>query len=212
MTGKQTQGAVAYDGTGALKLAAPAAPAQKKKFRKKETKGKKETKETQHPVVKNGAALLTKGARWTGPGAILAILTVALVVVITLASYAQLVVVNDKVVERRVMEKLPFMATENIMMESVKRGGNRQELHEALRVHSHAAAARVKLEGGQNDLIDRIAADPMFPLTKAEILEQLDPKAYTGRSGSQVTEFLRDVVRPLLEQYGNENLTVELRV
>ena len=74
------------------------------------------------------------------------------------------------------------------------------------------AAARVKLEGGQNDLIDRIAADPMFPLTKAEILEQLDPKAYTGRSGSQVTEFLRDVVRPLLEQYGNENLTVELRV
>ena len=104
------------------------------------------------------------------------------------------------------------MATENIMMESVKRGGNRQELHEALRVHSHAAAARVKLEGGQNDLIDRIAADPMFPLTKAEILEQLDPKAYTGRSGSQVTEFLRDVVRPLLEQYGNENLTVELRV
>ena len=85
-------------------------------------------------------------------------------------------VVNDKVVERRVMEKLPFMATENIMMESVKRGGNRQELHEALRVHSHAAAARVKLEGGQNDLIDRIAADPMFPLTKAEILEQLDPR------------------------------------
>ena len=61
MTGKQTQGAVAYDGTGALKMAAPEAPAQKKKFRKKETKGKKETKETQHPVVKNGAALLTKG-------------------------------------------------------------------------------------------------------------------------------------------------------
>ena len=101
MTGKQTQGAVAYDGTGALKMAAPEAPAQKKKFRKKETKGKKETKETQHPVVKNGAALLTKGARWTVPGAILAILTVALVVVITLASYAQLVVVNDKVVELR---------------------------------------------------------------------------------------------------------------
>ena len=94
MTGKQTQGAVAYDGTGALKMAAPEAPAQKKKFRKKETKGKKETKETQHPVVKNGAALLTKGARWTVPGAILAILTVALVVVITLAS-------NDKVVELR---------------------------------------------------------------------------------------------------------------
>ena len=75
-------------------------------------------------------------------------------------------VVYDKVVARRVMEKLPFMATENIMMESVRRGGNRQELHERLRVHSHAAAAKVKLEGGANDLIDRIAADEFFPLTK----------------------------------------------
>ena len=75
-------------------------------------------------------------------------------------------VVYDRVVTRRVMEKLPFMATENIMMESVKRGGNRQELHEALRVHSHAAARRVKLEGGANDLIDRIAADPLFPLSR----------------------------------------------
>ena len=121
-------------------------------------------------------------------------------------------VVNERVVERRVMEKLPFMATENIMMESVKRGGNRQELHEALRVHSHAAAARVKLEGGTNDLIDRIAADPMFPLTRTEILEQLNPKAYTGRAANQVTEFLQDVVHPLLEQYQAENLTAELRV
>ena len=121
-------------------------------------------------------------------------------------------VVNERVVERRVMEKLPFMATENIMMESVKRGGNRQELHEALRVHSHAAAARVKLEGRTNDLIDRIAADPMFPLTRTEILEQLNPKAYTGRAANQVTEFLQDVVHPLLEQYQAENLTAELRV
>ena len=76
-------------------------------------------------------------------------------------------VVYDRVVTRRVMEKLPFMATENIMMESVKRGGNRQELHEALRVHSHAAARRVKLEGGANDLIDRLAAAPLFPLSLA---------------------------------------------
>ena len=121
-------------------------------------------------------------------------------------------VVNERVVERRVMEKLPFMATENIMMESVKRGGNRQELHEALRVHSHAAAARVKLEGRTNDLIDRIAADPMFPLTRTEILEQLNPKAYTGRAANQVTEFLQDVVHPLLEQYQAEKLTAELRV
>ena len=78
-------------------------------------------------------------------------------------------VVYDKVVTRRVMDKLPFMATEDIMMESVKRGGDRQALHEALRVHSHAAAAKVKLEGGKNDLIDRIAQDDLFPLTKEEI-------------------------------------------
>lgn len=121
-------------------------------------------------------------------------------------------VVNPKVVERRVMEKLPFMATENIMMESVKRGGNRQELHEALRVHSHAAAAKVKLEGGNNDLIDRIAEDDAFPMTKEEILQQLDPSAYTGRSASQVTQFLADVVAPILSHYENETITAELRV
>lgn len=121
-------------------------------------------------------------------------------------------VVNPKVVERRVMEKLPFMATENIMMESVKRGGNRQELHEALRVHSHAAAAKVKLEGGSNDLIDRIAEDDTFPMTKEEILQQLDPSAYTGRSASQVTQFLADVVAPILSHYENETITAELRV
>lgn len=121
-------------------------------------------------------------------------------------------VVNPKVVERRVMEKLPFMATENIMMESVKRGGNRQELHEALRVHSHAAAAKVKLEGGSNDLIDRIAEDETFPMTKEEILQQLDPSAYTGRSASQVTQFLADVVAPILSHYENETITAELRV
>ena len=79
-------------------------------------------------------------------------------------------VVYPKVVHRRVMEKLPFMATENIMMESVKRGGNRQELHEMIRVHSHAAAARVKLEGGENALIARIAADERIPLSREEIL------------------------------------------
>ena len=121
-------------------------------------------------------------------------------------------VVYEKVIRRRVMEKLPFMATENIMMESVKRGGNRQELHEALRVHSHAAAAKVKLEGGQNDLIDRIADDPLFPLTRTEIEAMLDPAAFTGRAASQVTEFLRDVAQPVIDQYGSEELTAELKV
>ncbi len=121
-------------------------------------------------------------------------------------------VVYDKVVARRVMEKLPFMATENIMMESVRRGGNRQELHERLRVHSHAAAAKVKLEGGANDLIDRIAADEFFPLTKEEIEKELDSRKYIGRSVSQVEEFLADVVSPILARYPDEAMKAELNV
>ena len=121
-------------------------------------------------------------------------------------------VVYDRVVTRRVMEKLPFTATENIMMESVKRGGNRQELHEALRVHSHAAARRVKLEGGANDLIDRIAADPLFPLSREEIVSQLDPALYIGRSVSQVEEFLRGVAQPILDRYSGGEIHAELRV
>ena len=98
------------------------------------------------------------------------------------------------------------------MMESVKRGGNRQELHEALRVHSHAAAAKVKLEGGQNDLIDRIEADPMFPLSREEIESTLDPAAFTGRAGSQVTAFLADVAQPIIDRYCTEDVSVELKV
>ncbi|MBD5150130.1 MAG: adenylosuccinate lyase [Oscillibacter sp.] len=121
-------------------------------------------------------------------------------------------VVYDRVVRRRVMEKLPFMATENIMMEAVRRGGNRQELHEALRQHSHAAARRVKLEGGANDLIDRIVADPLFPLSREEIDAQMAPEKYVGRASSQVTEFLRDEIAPLLARYPDESIQAELNV
>ena len=121
-------------------------------------------------------------------------------------------VVYDRVVRRRVMEKLPFMATENIMMEAVKRGGNRQELHEALREHSHAAARRVKLEGGQNDLIDRILADPAFPLRREEIEAQMAPEKYVGRAPGQVEEFLAEEIAPLLEKYPDESLQAELNV
>ena len=121
-------------------------------------------------------------------------------------------VVYERVVRRRVMEKLPFMATENVMMEAVKRGGNRQELHEALRTHSHAAAAKVKLEGGQNDLIDRIVADPLFPLTREEIEAQMDPALYVGRAPGQVTEFLEGPVAVLLERYPDEKIHAELSV
>ena len=113
-------------------------------------------------------------------------------------------VVYDRVITRRVMEKLPFMATENIMMESVKRGGDRQQLHEIIRVYSHEAAYRVKAQGMPNDLIDRIAGDERIPLTKEEILRELDPAKYIGRSVSQTEEFLRDAVRPVLERYPAE--------
>ena len=121
-------------------------------------------------------------------------------------------VVYDRVVRRRVMEKLPFMATENIMMEAVKRGGNRQELHEALREHSHAAARKVKLEGGANDLIDRIVDDPLFSLSWEEIDAQMAPEKYVGRAPSQVTEFLRDEIAPLLAKYPDESIQAELNV
>ena len=121
-------------------------------------------------------------------------------------------VVYERVVRRRVMEKLPFMATENVMMEAVKRGGNRQQLHEALRTHSHAAAAKVKLEGGENDLIARIAADPLFPLTREEIEEQMDPALYVGRAPGQVTEFLEGPVAELLARYPDEDIHAELNV
>ena len=121
-------------------------------------------------------------------------------------------VVYDRVIRRRVMEKLPFMATENIMMEAVKRGGNRQELHEALREHSHAAARRVKLEGGQNDLIDRIVADPLFPLTREEIESQMAPEKYVGRAPSQVEEFLSQEIAPILARYPDEDIRAELKV
>lgn len=121
-------------------------------------------------------------------------------------------VVYDKVVERRVMEKLPFMATENILMKSVKKGGNRQELHERLRTHSHAAAKRVKMEGGSCDLIERIAEDSEFPLTKEEIHAELNPKLYTGRASEQTQRFIENVAKPIIEKYYEGDVSDELRV
>ena len=106
--------------------------------------------------------------------------------------------VYEKVIRSRVMNELPFMATENIMMDAVKKGGNRQELHEKLRVHSQAAARVVKEEGGKNDLIDRICADPAFMVTREEVDAILQPEQFTGRSQQQVEEFLGEVIRPLL--------------
>ncbi len=109
-------------------------------------------------------------------------------------------VVYPKVITARVMRELPFMATENIMMHAVKKGGDRQQLHEKLREHSLAAAARVKEEGEENDLIDRIVADPAFGLSKEEIDRVLLPQNFTGRSREQVDNYLNTFIRPLLEQ------------
>ena len=105
-------------------------------------------------------------------------------------------VVYDRVVTRRVMEKLPFMATENIMMESVKRGGNRQELHERIRQHSMAATARMK-EGEPCDLLERLAGDPAFGMTRAELDAVMDPRIYTGRCAEQVEQLIAEY-EPLL--------------
>lgn len=121
-------------------------------------------------------------------------------------------VVYENVIKRRVMEKLPFMATENIMMEAVKRGGDRQLLHEKLRVHSQAAATEVKMFGKKNDLVERIAADPAFGLTKSEIEEQLKPENFTGRSASQTSEFLASEVYPTLEKYDVSGVKAEITV
>ena len=107
-------------------------------------------------------------------------------------------VVYDKVVRQRVMKELPFMATENIIMDAVKKGGDRQELHEHIRLHSMAAGRIVKEEGGENDLVDRIANDPIFKVTKEEILSTLQPEHFTGRAPEQVTEFINECVRPVL--------------
>ena len=87
------------------------------------------------------------------------------------------------------------------MMDAVKRGGDRQALHERIRVHSVAAGKVVKEEGKPNDLIDRIAADPMFGLTKEEILAHMDPSAYIGRCPEQVTEFIEQVIDPIRRRY-----------
>ena len=122
-------------------------------------------------------------------------------------------VVYPKVIEAHVMNELPFMATENIMMDAVKRGGNRQDLHERIREHSMAAGKRIKEEGLENDMVDRIAGDPMFGMTREQILEHLDPSAYIGRCPSQVDEFLSECVRPAIAPYlTGEDVKVEINL
>ncbi len=115
-------------------------------------------------------------------------------------------VVNEAMVRKNLMAELPFLATENIMMEAVKLGGDRQDLHEKIRVHAQAAGHRVKQEGLDNDLIERLRSDPAFASVHHLLTEDqlLDPMKYIGRSVEQTERFLREVVEPLRERYGEE--------
>lgn len=113
-------------------------------------------------------------------------------------------VVYPKVIETRLMAELPFMATENIMMDAVKAGGDRQELHERIRELSMEAGKNVKEKGLDNNLLELIAADPSFNLSLDELKKAMDPTRYTGRAKEQVDTFLANVVRPVLEQHKEE--------
>ena len=119
------------------------------------------------------------------------------------ANVADGLVVYPKVIEQRLRKELPFMATENIMMDAVKRGGDRQELHEKIRTHSMAASKVVKEEGGENDLLQRIADDSSFGVTLEELEALLEPSKYVGRAPQQTTDFLNEVVYPAIAPYEN---------
>ena len=110
--------------------------------------------------------------------------------------------VYPKVLYQQFMRQIPFMATENIMMDAVKkRGADRQQLHERIRVHSMAASKVIKEEGGENDLLERIANDEAFGVTLEELENILQPEKYTGRAKEQTEDFLNDFVNPVLEKY-----------
>ena len=116
------------------------------------------------------------------------------------------------VMRRHLNEEMPFMATENILMRAVELGGDRQKLHEKIREYSVETAARVKLEGGENDLLDKLKADPAFHLDDAALAEILDVKQFIGCAPSQTRAFVEEAVRPVLEAYGTGDGTDEVRV
>ncbi len=123
------------------------------------------------------------------------------------------IVVYPKMIRKHLLAELPFMATENIMMEAVKNGGDRQELHEKIRVHSMEAGKVVKQDGGENDLLERIANDDSFGITSEEIAGIMKPENFVGRAPEQTEEFVKNVVNPIIEKYKEElGLTVEINV
>ncbi|XP_064276241.1 adenylosuccinate lyase isoform X2 [Passer domesticus] len=123
------------------------------------------------------------------------------IILTTLQNVSEGLVVYPKVIERRIRQELPFMATENIIMAMVKAGGNRQDCHEKIRVLSQQAAAVVKQEGGDNDFIARVRADPYFSPIHNQLESLLDPSSFTGRAPQQVAKFLKEEVRPALIPY-----------
>ena len=122
-------------------------------------------------------------------------------------------VVYPKVIEKHLMAELPFMATENIMMDAVKAGGDRQELHERIRELSMEAGKNVKEKGLDNNLLELIAADPAFNLSLDDLKAAMDPSRYVGRAPKQVEEFLEEVIRPVLaDNAGELGMTAEINV
>lgn len=123
-------------------------------------------------------------------------------------------VVHEKVIEKHILEELPFMASENIMMDMVRRGGDRQQIHERIRVHSQEAGRNVKEFGLTNNLIDLLAADPLFDLSCEELSAHMEPSRYIGRCPEQVTDYLNDYIRPVLEAHRAtlDKQAVELKV
>lgn len=128
------------------------------------------------------------------------------------ANVAKGLVVYPKVIERNLRAELPFLATEEILMEAVKAGGNRQELHEQIRIHSQEVARRIKEEGAENDLLDRIRSDPHFAAIASRLEEVLDPRRYIGRAPEQIDAFLRRVIAPIRHRYRDRDAGGEVRV
>ena len=121
-------------------------------------------------------------------------------------------VVYPKIIEKRIREFLPFLATENILMEAVKRGGDRQALHERIRQHSMEASRRMKEEGADCDLLTRLAGDPAFGMTREQLDAVLDPSLYIGRCPEQVDEFLADFIQPILDAEGDVQVDAQVNV
>ena len=122
-------------------------------------------------------------------------------------------VVYENRIRKHIMEELPFMATEYIIMEKVKAGGDRQEIHETIRQHSMEASKKVKMEGKENDLIERIMNDNSLKMDKSKIMEVLDPKNFIGFAPVQTEEFIKNEVQPILDKYQDlVGLSVDLKV